>query len=188
MSHRNIKVQSGADSHLSWLLCKPSNDGMAIRSSSCSIIIVFYDHCLLPCIPPCEEDDHLSGLHRTDSQTVCCARSCCILKSIQVLPIDHGYSCSAQDACTLFPRPIKRVCPLNSCRLGAVLTQQKVLYTPIASYNMRSPEGLGVGAHYLMSVLALQLSDDCWLTFRNLTIVSPLRRCSLLLHHSLRHS
>ena len=58
--HRAIRWEDAA--HLSWLLREASYYGVAIRSSRCSIVIVFHDYCLLPSIPPCEKDDHLPGL------------------------------------------------------------------------------------------------------------------------------
>lgn len=51
-----------AVTHLAGLLCKTSNDGMAVWPPRCAIIVVLHDHCLLPSIPPSEQDHHLTGL------------------------------------------------------------------------------------------------------------------------------
>lgn len=49
--------------YLARRLRKPANYGMSIPSPTHSIIVVSHDHSFAPGISPCEEDNHLLGLH-----------------------------------------------------------------------------------------------------------------------------
>jgi hypothetical protein len=50
--------------YLTWLLGKPANEGMAVSASAGAFIKVLDDDSLLASVPPLQDDDDLSRLHK----------------------------------------------------------------------------------------------------------------------------
>jgi len=53
----------GRSVHLSWLLSKAHDEGVAVRPAGGAIVEVLNDDCLLTSVAASQEDDHLLSLH-----------------------------------------------------------------------------------------------------------------------------